>query len=66
MHVERLMTRNPATVVPYDSLRLPVALMQAGRFRRLPVVADHQLVGIVTETDVSHHFIELTECRAVE
>jgi acetoin utilization protein AcuB len=52
MRVERIMTRNPATVAPHDSLRLAIALMKKGGFRRLPVVEEHQLVGIVTDRDI--------------
>ena len=52
MRVERVMTRNPVTVGPHDSLRLAIALMKEGRFRRLPVVEEHQLVGIVTDRDI--------------
>lgn len=52
MRVERIMTRNPATVAPHDSLRLAIALMKEGGFRRLPVVEEYQLVGIVTDRDI--------------
>jgi acetoin utilization protein AcuB len=52
MRVERIMTRNPATVAPHDSLRLAIALMKAGGFRRLPVVEECQLVGIITDRDI--------------
>ena len=52
MRVERIMTRNPATVAPHDGLRLAIALMKEGGFRRLPVVEEYQLVGIVTDRDI--------------
>ena len=52
MRVERIMTQNPVTVAPYDSLRRAIALMKEGSFRRLPVLENGRLVGIVTDRDV--------------
>ena len=52
MHVKQIMTRNPVTVAPQDSLRRAIALMKEGDFRRLPVVEGQQLVGIVTDRDI--------------
>ena len=52
MRVERIMTLNPVTVAPHDSLRRAIALMKEGSFRRLPVLEDGQLVGIVTDRDI--------------
>jgi acetoin utilization protein AcuB len=52
MVVEQIMTRNPITVSPEDSLRRAIALMKQGKFRRLPVVESEQLVGIVTDRDI--------------
>lgn len=52
MLAERIMTRNPITVAPQDSLRRAIALMKEGNFRRLPVLEDEQLVGIVTDRDI--------------
>jgi acetoin utilization protein AcuB len=52
MVVEQIMTRNPITVTPNDSLRRAIALMKEGKFRRLPVLENEQLVGIVTDRDI--------------
>lgn len=52
MHVKQIMTQNPVTVAPQDSLRRAIALMNEGNFRRLPVVEGQQLVGIVTDRDI--------------
>jgi len=52
MRVREIMTRNPITVAPQDSLRRAIALMQEGGFRRLPVVEEQRLVGIVTDRDI--------------
>ena len=52
MLVERIMTRNPVAVAPSDTLRRAIMLMKEGMFRRLPVLEDGQLVGIVTDRDI--------------
>ena len=52
MRVERIMTRNPVIVAPWDSLRRAIALIKEGGFRRLPVVGEQRLVGIVTDRDI--------------
>ena len=55
MLVGKCMTKNPVTVSPNDSLALANAKMQTGNFRRLPVVDDGRLVGIITLDDVRNH-----------
>jgi acetoin utilization protein AcuB len=52
MEVRRYMTRNPVTVGPNDSIRKVRLLMREGHVRRLPVVEDRRLVGIVTDRDL--------------
>lgn len=52
MDVRRYMTRNPVTVGPNDSIRKVRLLMRQGRVRRLPVVEDRRVVGIVTDRDL--------------
>lgn len=52
MHVERIMTPNPVAVAPHDSLRWAIHLMKKGSLRRLPVIEEGQLVGIVTDQDI--------------
>lgn len=46
------MTRNPVTVAPSDSIRRVHLLMRQGQVRRLPVVEDRRIVGIVTDRDI--------------
>ena len=55
MIVENRMTKEPITVAPEDLLIRASHKMQAGGFRRLPVVSDGKLVGIVTERDLREH-----------
>ncbi|MGB8413627.1 MAG: CBS domain-containing protein [Candidatus Binatus sp.] len=53
--VEVLMTRKVVTVKPADTLAVAASKMKAGPFRRLPVVAADQLVGIVSEFDLTRY-----------
>ena len=46
------MTRDPATVRPKDSRRVAVETMASVGCRRLPVMAQGQLVGIVADLDI--------------
>lgn len=55
MRIDNRMTRDPERVTPQDSLAVAKALMDAGGFRRLPVVEAGKLVGIVTNCDVRSH-----------
>jgi acetoin utilization protein AcuB len=55
MLVGKRMTEEPTTVEPGDLLIHASHQMQAGGFRRLPVVSDGKLVGIVTERDLREH-----------
>lgn len=52
MDVHRYMTRTPVTVGPSDSIRKVRLLMRQGHVRRLPVVEDRRVVGIVTDRDI--------------
>lgn len=46
------MTRTPVSVAPNDSIRKVRLLMRQGHVRRLPVVEDRRVVGIVTDRDL--------------
>jgi acetoin utilization protein AcuB len=50
--VEQVMTRDPATVAPNDSIRAAIERMRERKCRRLPVVEGGQLVGMVTDRDL--------------
>jgi signal-transduction protein with cAMP-binding, CBS, and nucleotidyltransferase domain len=45
MLISLLMTSNPVTISPRDTLQAAISLMERGKFRRLPVVEGEQLVG---------------------
>lgn len=51
----RHMTKNPVTVTPADTLATAQAKMQSGGFHRLPVVAEGELVGIISDRDLRQH-----------
>jgi CBS domain-containing protein len=47
-----LMTSDPVTIGPDDDVRTAAATMMKARVKRLPVVEDGKLVGIVTRQDL--------------
>lgn len=55
MLVGNRMTKDPVTVAPDDLLIQAKLKMQKGNFRRLPVVSDGQLVGVITDRDLREH-----------
>lgn len=55
MLVGKRMRKEPVTVSPQDNLATAKAKMRAGKFRRLPVVEEGKLVGILTEGDIREH-----------
>jgi len=60
------MTKEPVTVKPDVSLGDAAHKMQAGGFRRLPVISDAKLVGIVTDRDVRGHRERLEQTKVKE
>lgn len=52
MLVRHRMTANPATISPQDTLATAKEKMTNGKFRRLPVIQDGTLVGILTDRDI--------------
>jgi acetoin utilization protein AcuB len=55
MLVRHRMTHPPVTVSPQDTLAAAQEKMTAGHFRRVPVVQDGALVGILTDRDIRRH-----------
>jgi acetoin utilization protein AcuB len=49
------MTQQPVTVSPQDTLATAQEKMTAGHFRRVPVVHEGVLVGILTDRDLRRH-----------
>lgn len=52
MLVRDVMTPKPVTIGPQQSIGAALARMRRGNFRRLPVVENGKLVGIVTDRDL--------------
>lgn len=64
MKVRDLMTPNPQTARPTDTLSLVESKMQQARFRRVPVVDETgNLVGIVSDGDLRQHLGYLATTR---
>ena len=55
MQMLHVMTRHPETVGPNDMLLKAKEMMDAGGFRRLPVVHEGRVIGILTERDLREH-----------
>lgn len=66
MLIGKLMTYGAATVSTHDTLQTAADLMRNGGFRRVPVVDDGKLVGIVSDRDVRAHtgYLESTKVTA--
>jgi len=55
MLVQNRMTNNPETISPEEFLTSVLGKMQKGGFRRLPVIKDDKLIGIITDRDLREH-----------
>ncbi len=66
MIVARIMTKNPVTITPQESLAEAKHRMAKGVFRRLPVVEGGQLVAILTDRDLRKHegYLDHTKVNA--
>lgn len=52
MKVRDVMTPHPVTIGPNHSIGAALARMRRGNFRRLPVVENGRLAGIITDRDL--------------
>lgn len=50
--VAEIMTRDPVTIGPQNSIAKAIRLMRKSNIRRLPVIEDGRLVGMVTSGDL--------------
>ena len=57
--VEKVMTRDVVTVTEYTTLEEAARTMADNTISSLPVMRDGKLVGIISETDLFHIFLEL-------
>lgn len=63
--VGEIMTRNPVTVGPRDTVEDALLLLHRRRFGALPVVEGRRLVGIITKADVLAAFIDTLNIEGV-
>jgi CBS domain-containing protein len=61
LKIADFMTRDVFTVLPETSLRKAAIYIRTQRYGCLPVVADRQLVGIITDSDFVNIAIDLLE-----
>lgn len=50
--IRRIMSSPIISVGPFDTLLVTAELMSSRKLRKLPVIQDERLVGIITETDL--------------
>lgn len=62
----RLATGKPVTVGANDDIRVALRLMQEHQIRRLPVIDDHLLVGIISQADIARSLSAETTGETVE
>jgi len=53
--VRHMMTKDPMTIDPEDTLGLAADIFKANKFRALPVVDGDELIGIVTPYDLMQY-----------
>lgn len=58
--IEKVMTRNPFTLRPNDNLSDVVSVMNSKKLKKIPVIEDNKLLGIVTRHDVVRAFTSLS------
>jgi len=65
LQVKDIMTKDPITASPYDTVERVAVMMLDKHIGGLPVVdSDGKLVGIITETDVFKVLIDITGARS--
>ena len=52
MNVTEIMTKDPLTVTPSDTVSQADELMSSNKIRQLPIVEENELVGIITDRDI--------------
>jgi acetoin utilization protein AcuB len=66
MLIEECMSKNPVTAAPRDTLAHAQTIMQAGGFRRLPVMDEGKLIGILSEYDLRRYLDSLDSTLVVK
>lgn len=63
LKIKDIMTHNPVTIAPTDTVESVAMLMEEKGFGGLPVVEDDKLVGIITDHDLFKVLISITGAR---
>lgn len=63
INVERVMTTKVITVTPDTTIEEAARIMADAKIGGLPVLRDNRLVGIITESDLFHIFLEMLGAR---
>ena len=63
--VGEIMTRNPVTVSPWDTVEDALLILHRRRFGALPVVEGPRLVGIITKADILAAFIDTLRIEGI-
>jgi len=56
--IEEIMSRPAVHMDPGNEIHTAARVMAEGKFHAMPIVTGHQLVGIITSTDILQKFIE--------
>jgi acetoin utilization protein AcuB len=66
MLISRLMTYGAETISSHDSLQTAATMMKRDGYRRIPVVDDDKLVGIISDRDIRAHagYLDSTKITA--
>tara|TARA_B100000809_G_scaffold266925_1_gene333086 strand:- start:10505 stop:10924 length:420 start_codon:yes stop_codon:yes gene_type:complete len=58
MGVEQVMVKNPIQIKSNKTIKQVAQILAKNEFYALPIVEDHELIGIVTTTDLLNYMIE--------
>jgi acetoin utilization protein AcuB len=57
--LQDMMIKKPMTVAPHDDIEIAAKLIYHYKISGLPVIHGNRLVGIITDSDILHAFIEM-------
>lgn len=58
LSVEQIMVKNPIQIKSTKTIKEVAEILSKNEFHALPIVEDHELIGIVTTTDLLNYMIE--------
>ncbi len=59
--VKDIMTKDPVTIKPYNTIFEAIKIMREKHVRRLPVLKEDKLIGIITEREILTYILKATE-----